>query len=252
LKGYKLSEAALGLEEAHAAKAVDAAARVTGCAITNSPAFRAVEQEINNASFEIGRFEQAMEGLVSKGPMGYIEVMIHDEREDVQRQINLLERLMADSKNLEEELEAAKSALDEGRGRLNPEQEEARKRIAELEAEIKLKPFEEAYRHKKRNYDAIKMQADTLLATLEDVRQDMKVEADIVRQVTRLMMKGIPQIKDIEVKASSDMLARHEPLTFDITVIWMNQEHGCQVKWAPGQDAHLLYREAAKKIATLA
>lgn len=247
-----MSEAAIGLEEAHAGKAADAAMRVTGYAITNTPAFRAVEQEINNATFEIGRFEQAMEGLVSKGPMGYIEVMIHDEREDVQRQIELLERLTADSQNLEEELEAAKSALDEGRGRLNPKQEEARKRIADLEAEIKLKPFEEAYRDKKRNYDAIKTQADTLLATLEDVKRDMKVEADIVRQVTRLVMEGIPEINDIKVKASSDMLARHEPLTFDINVGWMNQEHVCQVKWSPGEGAHLLYREAAKKLVALA
>ena len=96
-----MSEAAVGLEQAHASKAVDAELRHAAHAIMNTDAFKTVEREINNAVFEIERFERALEGLVTKGPMAYIEEMTHDERVDRDRQIKLLERLTVASEELE-------------------------------------------------------------------------------------------------------------------------------------------------------
>lgn len=247
-----MSEAAAGLEQAHASKAIDAELRHAAFAIMNTEPFIAAERGINNAAFEIDRFERAVGELVTKGPMGYIEEMTHDERRDLDRAITLLNDLMEASRALEEELQAAKSALDEGRSRLSPQQEEARKNIADLEAELELKPFEEDYRNKQQDYDMIKTQADALIATLEDVKKGVHVGTDVVRQVTKLVAKGTPEIKEIKVKASSDALAKNEPLTFDITVSWMNEEHACHVEWSPNQDAHVLYNKAAKIVVALA
>ncbi|KAI1087089.1 hypothetical protein F5B19DRAFT_486997 [Rostrohypoxylon terebratum] len=247
----KLTEATLGLEQAHASKVAEAEILHALKAITNSDAFKTVEREINNAAFEIGRFERALEKLVTQGPSAYIEEMVRDERRDLDRQIKLLSDLMDASKILEEELRKAKNALDKGQGRLSPKQEEARKHIAELESELKLKPFEEDYRNKKQDYDKIKSQADSLLVTLEDIKKGIHVGADIVRQVTKLVAKGLPDIKNIKGRVSSNALAKHEPLMFEITVSWMGQDHLCCVEWAPNQDAHELYNGAAKKVVAI-
>lgn len=253
-KGYwacKLTEATLGLEKAHADKALNAEFRHAAHAIMNTEAFKTVENEINNAYSEISRFERALEKLVDQGPMAYIEELSKDEKRDLEREIELLDDLMAASKQLEEELRAAKDALDETSGRLSPEQEAARGRIADLEAEIERKPFEHDYRNKQQDFDRIKTQADALLRTLEDVKGGIRVGADVVRQVTNLFRKGIPEIKEIKVSASSAALANHEPLTFKITVGWMGDYHVCQVEWVPSQDAHVLYSDAARKVVEL-
>ncbi|KAK4165649.1 hypothetical protein QBC43DRAFT_287820 [Cladorrhinum sp. PSN259] len=55
----------------------------------------------------------------------------------------------------------------------------------DLEAEIKLKPFEEDYRNKKQDYDRINTQANALLVALEDVKLGIDIGGDIVRQVTK-------------------------------------------------------------------
>ena len=252
LQAVKLSEATIGLEQAHANKAAQAELIHAAEAIMDSDEFKAVERGINNAVYEVSRFERALEKLVAQGPMAYLEEMTYDERVEVDRQIKLLDELIDASTKLQTELEEAKDALDEKKGRLSPQQEEARKRIANLEAEIKLKPFEEDYRNKKQDFDKLQTQADALLQTLEDIKGGVNIGADVLRQVTKLVIEGIPQIKEIRVKASSEVLVKHDPLMFEITVTWMKQDHECHVEWAPSQDAHDLYSNAAKKVAALA
>lgn len=252
LQAVKLSEATAGLEQAHVSKAADAELRHAAHAIMNLEEFKEVEREINNAIFEVSRWERALEELVAQGPMAYIEEMTRYERDDLDRQIESLNDLIKASENLEAELKDAKNALDKERGRLSPRQEEARKRIAGLEAEIKLKPFENDYRNKKQDFDKIQTQVNALLKTLEDIRRGVNVGADVLRQVTKLIKMGMPEIKEIRVKASSEGLAKHDPLMFEITVMWMEKKYTCRIKWAPSQDAHDLYSEAAKKVAALA
>ncbi|KAL3247338.1 hypothetical protein ABHI18_012444 [Aspergillus niger] len=248
---WKLSEATLGLEQAHASKAVETEVRHATEAIINSDEFRAVESGINNAIFEMERFDRALGKLFDQGPMGYIEEMAHDEREDLARQIALYDKLVQESRKLELALIAARDALEAEKGRLKPKQEAARLRIAVLEMEIKLRPFESDYQAKKQEFDRVKTQADALRSTLDDIKKGVHVGADVVRQVTRMVQAGIPEIKNIDVKASSDTIAQNRPITFDITVKWLEQDHTCCVEWSPNQEAHELYGSAAKRIVGL-
>lgn len=247
-----MSEATIGLEQAHASKAVEAELHHVAESIINSDEFRAVECGIKDAIYEVSRFELALEKLVTQGPIGYIEEMTYDERAELDRQISLYNELVRDSKRLEAALIAAKNALEAEKGRLRPEQEAARERIAELEAEIELKPFEKDYENKKQDFDKIKTQADALLSTLEDIKKGIHVGADVLRQVTKMLMEGIPEIRDIYVETSSDALAENKPIIFSITVWWLGQNHTCRVEWSPNQEAHELYSNAAEKVVALA
>lgn len=190
--------------------------------------------------------------MITQGFEGFAEAILRDERREVDRQIELIDELLQASRKLQKELEKAKAALEETKGRLSPQQKEARKRIVDLEAEIRLKPFDHAYRAKKEDYDKLCVVADMLISTLEQIRKGINVGADVLRQVTKLVMQGIPQIKEIRVKASSEMLVKYEPLLFEITVTWLGKDHTCHVEWAPNQDAQALYGNAAKNIAAIA
>ncbi|KAH6949543.1 hypothetical protein DER45DRAFT_620115 [Fusarium avenaceum] len=87
----KLTEATIGLKQAHASKNIAAGILHAAEAITSSPAFRAIEDGINTA--------------IDEGPMGYIEEMSRDEKRDLQRQIDRLEELENDSRDLQRNLE---------------------------------------------------------------------------------------------------------------------------------------------------
>ncbi|KAH7310920.1 hypothetical protein B0I35DRAFT_439890 [Stachybotrys elegans] len=247
----KLAEAAVGLEQAHASKAIEAEILHVIEVITNSDEFKTVENGINNAIDEASRFGRALQELVDKGPMAYIEEMSRDEKRDLQRQINLLQSLENDSRELQSQLAAAERALKETRGRLSPKQEAARKNIVDLEAAIKLKPWEAEYRNKKADFDRIKTQADGLLQTLDDIKKGISVGEDLIRQAVKFL-EFIPEIQSIHVTASSEILVNNAPLTFGISVKWHGEIHMCYVEWSPNQDAHELYSNAARKMVGLA
>lgn len=247
----KLTEATLGLEQAHASKIIEVEILHAAEAITNSQEFKSVERGINDAIDEVARFGRALQELTDKGVMGYIEEMSRDEKRDLQRQIDLLRSLEADSRKLQRQLEAAERALKNTRGRLSPKQEAARKKIVDLEADIKLKPWETEYKNKKADFDMIQTQADGLLKTLDDIKKGISVGEDIIRQTVKFL-EFIPEIQSIHVAASSDILVKNVPLTFGISVKWLGEIHMCYVEWAPTQDAHELYSNAAKAMVRLA
>ncbi|KAM0514405.1 hypothetical protein ACHAPE_006698 [Trichoderma viride] len=247
----KLTEATVGLEQAHASKAIEAEILHAAEVITNSDEFKTVENGINNAIDEASRFGRALQELVDKGPMAYIEEMSRDEKRDLQRHIDLLRSLEADSRELQSQFAAAERALKETRGRLSPKQEAARKNIVDLEAAIKLKPWEAEYRNKKADFDRIKTQADGLLQTLDDIKKGISVGEDLIRQAVKFL-EFIPEIQSIHVTASSEILVKNAPLTFGISVKWLGEIHICYIEWSPNQDAYELYSNAARKIVGLA
>ncbi|PNP76647.1 hypothetical protein FNYG_10066 [Fusarium nygamai] len=107
----KLTAATLGLEEAHARKAVDEELRHAGKAIMDLPAFRSIETGINEAARKIGQFGKAIDGLVNRGLGAYLEEMLKDEREGLNRQIILLEALMKKTEELEAACKEARRLL---------------------------------------------------------------------------------------------------------------------------------------------
>lgn len=243
-----MSAAAVELEEAHAAKTVTTDVLLAVEAVTNTQAFITVEQELNHVADQIAKVESALERLVTEGPVGFIEEMTRDEKRDLQHQIEVLEGLIKESKELEEELRMAETTLEETRGRLSREQEEARRRIAKLEADIKLRPFEEDYRTKQQDFDRFKAHADLLIAALETARDVVDIWGIAAQKVIRFVERGMPRIKEIKVRASSKALAAHEPLRLEITASWLGEDYVCHVEWAPEEDAHVLYRSAATKL----
>ena len=183
--------------------------------------------------------------------MGYIEEMTRDERRDLQRQIDVIKDLEEKSQELSRQLEAAKKALEETKGRLSPEQEEARKRIVDLEEEIKLAPWEAEYRNKQEDYERIRLLAEGLVQTLEEIKKGIHAGTDLVRQVVEFM-KFIPEIRSVTVRASSQTLAYHAPLMFEMAISWRDELHTVHVEWTPNQGAPELYSSAAKKLVGLA
>ncbi|KAI1451228.1 hypothetical protein F4805DRAFT_464043 [Annulohypoxylon moriforme] len=243
--------ATIGLEQAHASKAIELGLHYAAESILKSDEFRAVERGIQDAVYEVSRFERALEKLITQGPEAYIKEMTYDERVKLDRQVALYDELVGGSKKLEAALTAARNSLDAEKGRLRPEEEAAREAIAELEAEIELKPFEKDYENKKQDFEKIKTQTQALLSTLEDVRKGIHVGEDVVRQVTKMLTWGMPEIRDIYVEVSSDAFVEDKPMLFSIKVRWLGQDFTCHDEWSPNQEAYELYNSAAKGIVAL-
>ncbi|EXL52589.1 hypothetical protein FOCG_08380 [Fusarium oxysporum f. sp. radicis-lycopersici 26381] len=192
----KLTEATLGLEEAHARKAIDAELRHAGKAIMDPPAFRSIEVAINEAARKIDQFGRALDGLVNRGLATWIEEMLKDEREDLNRQIRLLEALVMKSEELEAAYEQAKKDLDKTEEMLSPKQEAARKSIAEIEGEIKMLPAQHEYMNKKKDYEKMEIQVNHLIATLDDIKRVMGEVSQISKDVLNTLKKGIPRVTE--------------------------------------------------------
>ncbi|KAM5385760.1 hypothetical protein ACJA88_001910 [Fusarium oxysporum] len=239
----KLTEATLGLEEAHARKAIDAELRHAGKAIMDLPAFRSIEVAINEAARKIDQFGRALDGLVNRGLAAWIEEMLKDEREDLNRQIRLLEALVRKSEELEAAYEQAKKDLDKTEERLSPKQEAARKRIAEIEGEIKMLPAQHEYMNKKKDYENMEIQVNHLIATLDDIKRVMKEVSQISKDVLNTLNKGIPRVTKIIVRASNMTFADDKPLMFEIQAVWMDIHETFRVEWAPNQGISVLYSQ---------
>ncbi|KAH7466919.1 hypothetical protein FOMA001_g16022 [Fusarium oxysporum f. sp. matthiolae] len=246
----KLTEATLGLEEAHARKAIDAELRHAGKAIMDLPAFRSIEVAINEAARKIDQFGRALDGLVNRGLAAWIEEMLKDEREDLNRQIRLLEALVRKSEELEAAYEQAKKDLDKTEEMLSPKQEAARKSIAEIEGEIKMLPAQHEYMNKKKDYENMEIQVNRLIATLDDIKRVMKEVSQISKDVLNTLKKGIPRVTKIIVRASNRTFADDKPLMFEIQAVWMDIHETFRVEWAPNQGISVLYSQAAEKLAT--
>ncbi|KAH7194164.1 hypothetical protein DER44DRAFT_751957 [Fusarium oxysporum] len=246
----KLTEATLGLEEAHARKAIDAELRHAGKAIMDLPAFRNIEVAINEAARKIDQFGRALDGLVNRGLAAWIEEMLKDEREDLNRQIRLPEALLRKSEELEAAYKQAKKDLDKIEERLSPKQEAARKRIAEIEGEIKMLPAQHEYMNKKKDYENMEIQVNHLIATLDDIKRVMEEVSQISKDVLNTLKKGIPRVTKIIVRASNSTFADDKPLMFEIQAVWMDIHGTFRVEWAPNQGISVLYSQAAEKLAT--
>ncbi|ENH72169.1 hypothetical protein FOC1_g10006542 [Fusarium oxysporum f. sp. cubense race 1] len=246
----KLTEATLGLEEAHARKAIDAELRHAGKTIMDLPAFRSIEVAIKEAARKIDQFGRALDGLVNRGLAAWIDEMLKAEREDLNRQIRLLEALLRKREELEAAYEQAKKDLDKTEERLSPKQEAARKRIAEIEGEIKMLPAQHEYMNKKKDYENMEIQVNHLIATLDDIRRVMEEVSQISKDVLNTLKKGIPRVTKIIVRASNRTFADDKPLMFEIQAVWMDKHETFRVEWAPNQGISVLYSQAAEKLAT--
>ncbi|SCV51771.1 uncharacterized protein FFB14_12196 [Fusarium fujikuroi] len=246
----KLTEAAAGLEIAHARRDADAIVRLAAQAVFYIPAFRSIEKSIDEVVRKIDQFGRALDGLVNRGLGAYIEEMLKDEREDLNRQIRLLDALMEKSKELEAAYEEAKRDVEKTVQRLSPKQEAARKRIAEIQAEIKMLPALHEYMNKKQDYENIEIQVNDLNATLENIQRIMKEVSQISKDVLNTLKKGIPRVTKIIVRASNRSFADDKPLMFEIHAVWMDIQEIFCVEWAPNQSISVLYSQAAEKLAT--
>ncbi|KAF4485672.1 hypothetical protein FAGAP_11478 [Fusarium agapanthi] len=246
----KLTEATLGLEEAHARKAADAELRHAGKAIMDLPAFRSIEAAINEAARKIDQFGRAIDGLVNRGLGAYLEEMLKDERENINRQIRLLEALTRESKKLEAAYKEAKKDLENTEQRLTRKQEATRKRIAEIQAEIEMLPARHEYMNKNKDYETMEIQVNDLVATLDDIQQVMKKVSQISKDVVNTLRKGIPRVTKIIVRASNRAFVEDKPLMFEIQAVWMDKQGTFHVEWAPNQGISVLYSQAAEKLAT--
>ncbi|KAF5230728.1 hypothetical protein FANTH_13720 [Fusarium anthophilum] len=246
----KLTEATLGLEEAHARKAADAELRHAGKAIMDLPAFRSIEAAINEAARKIDQFGRAIDGLLNRGLGAYLDEMLKDEKEDLNRQIRLLEALMRKSEELEAAYKQAKKDLEKTEQRLSPKQEAARKKIAEIQAEIKMLPARHEYMNKKKDYETMEIQVNDLIATLNDIQRVMKEVSQISKDVVNTLKNGIPRVTKIIVRASNRVFVEDKPLMFEIQAVWMDQQGTFRIEWAPNQGISVLYSQAAEKLAT--
>ncbi|KAK2123484.1 hypothetical protein NOF04DRAFT_1361932 [Fusarium oxysporum II5] len=246
----KLTEATLGLEEAHAREAIDAELRHAGKAIMDLPAFRSIEVAINEAARKIDQFGRALDGLVNRGLAAWIEEMLKDEREDLNRQIRLLEALLRKSEKPEAAYKQAKKDLDKTEERLSPKQEAARKRIAEIEGEIKMLPAQHEYMNKKKDYENMEIQVNHPIATLDDIKRVMEEVSQISKDALNTLKKGIPRVTKIIVRVSNSTFADDKPLMFEIQAVWMDIHETFRVEWAPNQGISVLYSQAAEKLAT--
>jgi hypothetical protein len=147
-------------------------------------------------------------------------------------------------------LKKAKEALGETEQRLTPEQEAATKKIAELQAEMKMLHARHEYMNKKKDYETMEIQVNDLIATLNDFQGVLKEVSQIRKDVVNTLKKGIPRVTKIIVRASNRAFEEDKPLMFEIQAVWMEKQGTFHVEWAPNPGISVLYSQAAEKLAT--
>ena len=212
------------------------------------PGLREIELAIQDAGKEIEKFGRALERLTTQGPGGYIDEILKDEKRDLQDQIQTLNDLDAKSKELETVLKRARDLLNKNRGKLTTAEKNAQSKITKLEQEIELKPFENAYRNKKRDHDNVVAQIQTIQETLKDTKASIKGGMKITKQVVETLKDELPRVTKILVKASTKVFVDDKPLIFEITATWKGETSVCCVEWVPGSKPSELYREVASNL----
>ncbi|OCL00817.1 uncharacterized protein K441DRAFT_710237, partial [Cenococcum geophilum 1.58] len=246
----KFDEANVGLELLKADVGIGTAVLDIARFVHNLPGLRAIELAIWDAGKELEKFGKALERLTTQGPGGYIDEILKDEKRDLQDQIQTLNDLDAKSKELEKVLKRARDLLNKNKGRLTTAEENAQSRITKLEQEIELKPFENAYRNKKRDHDNVAAQIQTIQETLMDTKASIKGGTEITKQVVETLKDELPRVTKILVKASTKVFVDDKPLIFEITAKWKGETGVCRVEWVPGSKPSELYREVASKLVT--
>lgn len=214
----------------------------------NTPVFKQIESGINDAIREIDRFGKALDSLTRNGVYGYIEEMSKDERKELDLQIDQLKELLEESRELEANLQKAINALDENKGKITDDQRKVQSRILQLEQEIKLKPFEDAYRNKKNDYDRVVGQIKVIEQTLKDIANGIEAQVKAAQNVVKALKKATPRITLIVVKASTEVFAKNEPLVFSVDVEWIGKTETYEVTWTPGSSPADLYKDVADKV----
>lgn len=183
----KLTEATLGLEQAHASKTIAAEILHAAEAITSSPAFRPIEDGINTAIDEVSKVEH----LLKRAPWAILRRCL------VMRSAIYSGRLIAwkswrmTAGICRGTLKRRSKDLEDTKGRVSLVQEEARKHITCLKAAIKLKPWETELRNKRADFNSINTRVQGLLQTLDNIKEGVKVGDNLIRQVVKFMEKAL-------------------------------------------------------------
>ncbi|XHG01805.1 hypothetical protein AWENTII_005176 [Aspergillus wentii] len=216
--------------------------------ILSSPEFEGVEKDITEAVEKIKNIGAGIDALKSQGVYGFIQAMSRDEKAELNRQIQLLNDLEAEGQKLEDELIKARNKLEKNRGRITADQIAAQRSIAQLQAEIKLKPFESDLRAKQVEFANIKAKINTLQRTLDDVDKGVDKTTHVSEEIVGALKKGVPRVTMIDVQANTDVFIENKPLVFTLYVDWLGKQNKHEVDWAPGVDAADLYKRAADMI----
>lgn len=177
-----------------------------------------------------------------------MEEMSRDEQAELDRQIQQLVELQKISKVLEDNLLAAIDALNENKGRVTSAETAIQTRIIKLQEEIKLKPFEDAYRNKVNDYDRVAGQIQVIVQTLKNIRSGIDANTKAAQQVVEALKKATPRITLIVVKASTEVFAKNEPLLFSVDVEWIGETKKYEVTWSPGSRPADLFKDVADKV----
>lgn len=174
--------------------------------------------------------------------------MSRDERTELDRQIKQLNELWKKSKELEANLQEAINALNRNEGRITSHERTVQSRILELEQEIELKPFEDAYRNKKNDHDRVVAQVQVIQQALKDIKSGIDAQTKAAKEVVEALKKATPRITLIVVKASTEVFAKNEPLVFSVDVAWIGETKRYEVTWSPGSKPADLYKDIADKV----
>ncbi|KAE8131103.1 hypothetical protein BDV38DRAFT_289020 [Aspergillus pseudotamarii] len=216
--------------------------------LMNTSEYKEVENAITQASNKITNFSRAVDALNRKGVIGYAQEMCRDEEAERDRQIQLLTELETESRRLVAALTEAKTELENNRGRITTAQRKAQSAIAQLEEEIKLKPFDLELRAKQIEHANVNAQVQTIQQTLKDIRNGIDAGTQAAKHTVETLKKGMPRVTLIIVKASTESFIKNEPLVFSCDIEWLGENSNLEVTWAPGMNAADLYKDIADKI----
>ncbi|KAK5988837.1 hypothetical protein PT974_10331 [Cladobotryum mycophilum] len=222
----------------------------TANSIMALPAFKEFESGIQDASEKMVQFGNALTALESRGLSGYLEEMCKNDRKELQNYINTIRKLEAKSKELEGVLRAALAELEKNQGRLSRAEKEAQDKIAVLERDMKVMPFEDAYKSQKRKYEGITTQIRMAQEALKDLKNEVKAGTESAKAIVNELKNGIPRVTRILVIANTEMFTKKEPLVFEMDVEWAGKTTTQSFKWVPDDDAIQWYKDVAKLVIT--
>lgn len=229
-------------------KALDAELRHGLEKIFKSDAWLEIEKALKIAGEKIEDLGNAIGNIAQGKDYEAIQALQRDRKAEINKKINDIKELERINREIETKLNNALSELKKNEGRITEREEKLEKDIAKLNGELETRPFENDYKHKLQEHEAVKAVVENIQKKLKEFEEDADGLVRDAKRRLHVLEQKIPTVKLIEVVGSTDVFVTNKPLTFKVEGRWKEKPVHFEVQWAPGWSVSELYDRIGKML----
>ncbi|KAJ5683367.1 hypothetical protein N7462_006532 [Penicillium macrosclerotiorum] len=248
LQNLKAEVAMAQLKDIRYRQAIDAEIRHAANKAFSSPLWMQIEGELKKAGDALEDASVAIQNIMEGKIPEAIEALRRDRDREWDRKIKTIEELKSTTKNIKAKLNLALEELIKNKGRITEREVQLAKDVEKLKGELETRPFEDDYRHKLQDHEAVEAEIRKIQKALTEIGDGIDNTVEEAQRRVRVMEQGVPTVKLIHVVGSTDVFITNKPLTFKAEGRWDGKPVHCEVQWAPGWSVAELYDQISSKL----